>query len=181
MVHDAHVDVCVGQCLGGRLGTLAKTTVGHEALSTLDTMDMESVRKVIKLLIDQGLDSKKPERATHQECVIAFEASVELMSPVNEISRVFGVVTALLQQEDTQCRQLLDVVTGACKQVAKFAAVVNTAYESKMHPGHNKTSSVAKQPESVAEMLEAQVDEFVRVLHSEEDAEALDRFYDFGE
>ncbi len=180
MDHDLPVHTCVGQCLGGHLGTLAKTTIGHEALSTLDTMDMESVRKVIKLLIDQGLDSKKPDRATHQQCVIAFEASVELMSPVNEICRVFGVVTALLQQQETSGRQLLDVVADACKYVAKFAAVVGAAYESNMHAGHQRTSSVMKSPDAVSEILEAEVDEFVQVLHSEEDAEALDRFYDFG-
>lgn len=159
---------------------MARTTIGHEAMSTLNTMDMEDVRKVIKLLIDQGLDSKKPERATHQECVVAFEASVELMGPVNEISRVFGVVTGLLQQEEAHSRQLLDVVTDSCKLVAKFAAVVSAAYEIKMHAGNQRTSSVMKGAAALSNTLEGEVDEFVRVLHSEEDAEALDRFYDFG-
>ena len=169
------------QCLGGRLGTLAGTTEGHEALSTLETMDMEDVRKVIKLLIDQGLDSKKPERATHQECVIAFEASVELMSPVNEISRVFGVVTALLQQEEAQSRQLLESVTEACKYVARFASVVVAAHDIKAYAAIQRSASVAKSIISVAEVLEEEVEEFVRVMHSDEDAEALDRFFDFGE
>lgn len=149
-------------------------------MSTLETMDMEDVRKVIKLLIDQGLDSKKPERATHQECVIAFEACVELMSPVNEISRVFGVVTALLQQEEVQSRQLLDMVTDACKHVARFASVVVAAHEAKTLAVHQRTASVVKPAAAVAAGLEAEVDEFVRVLHSDEDAEALDRFFDFG-
>ena len=48
------------QCLGGKFGTFARTAEGHEALSILDNMYIEDVRKVIKLLIDQGLDTKKP-------------------------------------------------------------------------------------------------------------------------
>ena len=168
-------------CMGGELGTLASTPDGSEALATINTISMRDVRSVIKLLIDQGLDCKKPERATHQQCIIAFEASMELLSPVQETSRLFGEVTPLLKEEEVRNHQLLDAITAACRQVTRFAGVVVAAHESKTQAMEQGRSSVVKPATKRAEVLEAEVDRFVQLLHSEEPAEALDFFFDSGE
>jgi len=134
---------------------------------------MEDVRKVIKLLIDQGLDSKKPERATFQECVIAFEASVELMNPAFEIARVFNIVTGLLRQEYQSCQELLECAKSSCRNIAHFVDTVLPLHE-KNAGGEEKTANGEQQYLQVAD-----AEEFVRVLESGEDPESLDHFFDF--
>ena len=159
------------QCLGGKLGTFARTAEGHEALSILDNMDMEDVRKVIKLLIDQGLDTKKPERATHQECVVAHEASVDLMQPAQEIKRVFDIVTRLIGQEKECCQKLLEVSCDVCDVVAKFV--------DKILPAHVARDKSSNKDEMAQHLYANDVKEFMHVLHSGEDSESLDQFFDF--
>jgi ankyrin repeat protein len=66
------------QCFGGKLGSLQGTPEGSEALAKIDALSMEDVRKVIKLLISQGLDSKKPQRATHQQVSVSVSDSLSL-------------------------------------------------------------------------------------------------------
>ena len=169
------------QCMGGVLGTLASTTEGREALMTIDAIEMGDVRKVVKLLINQGLDSKKPERATHQECIIAFEASMELLGRVQETSRLFEGVTPLLLEEQANSRQLLDAITDACRQIAGFEGLVVAAHERKTQAVEQGRSPVVKLATERAEALEAEVDQFVQLLHSTEPAGLLDCFFDSGE
>ena len=59
--------------------------------------------------------------------------------------------------------------------------MVVAAHDIKAYAAIQRSASVAKSIISVAEVLEEEVEEFVRVMHSDEDAEALDRFFDFGE
>jgi len=159
------------QCLGGRLGTLVSTPQGREAMHALTSIEMEDVREVIKLLIDHGLDSKKPERATFQECVIAFEASVELMSPAFEIARVFNIVTGLLRQEQNNCQELLECVKKSLKSMANFVDTVL--------PLHEKTAGGKEKANGEQKYLHvSDAKEFVRVLESGEDPESLDHFFD---
>jgi hypothetical protein len=169
------------QCMGGVLGTLGSAADGQEALATIDAISMRDVRKVIKLLIDQGLDSKKPERATYQECIVAFEASLELLSPVQETSRLFGEVTLLLKDEEEGSRELLHSITNTTRHLAGFAGLVVAAHESKAQAVEKGTSPVVKPERERAEVLKAEVDRFVHVLHSGEPAGALDCFFDSGE
>ena len=79
------------QCWGGKLGTLADTPEGKEAMTALEAMDMEDVRKAIKKLIGQGLDTKKPQRASRQDYVIAMDASIHLMTAVADVRKVYQV------------------------------------------------------------------------------------------
>jgi len=136
-------------------------------------MDMEDVRKVIKLLIEQGLDSKKPERATFQECVIAFEASVELMIPAFEIAMRFNIVTGLLRQEYQSCQELMECTKFSCRNFAHFVDTVLPLHEENAG-GTEKAANGEQQNLQVA-----YAEEFVRVLESGEDPESLDHFFDF--
>ena len=162
------------QCLGGKLGTFNRTPEGHEALSTLNSMDMEDVRKVIKLLIDQGLDSKKPERATLQECRIAYEASVELVQPVHEIKRVFDIVTTRIGLEREGCRELLDVSCQACAAAASFVDKILPAFTATT--GANQS---AQKDKAALHLYANDVTGFMEVLNSGQDPESLDHFFDF--
>ena len=162
------------QCLGGKLGIFNGTPEGHEALSTLDSMDMEDVRKVIKLLIDQGLDSKKPERATYQECIIAYEASVELVQPVHEIKRMFDIVTARIVHEREGCRELLDVSCKTCAAAANFVDKMLPAFTAK-----TATTQSAQKDQAALHLFANDVTEFMEVLNSGQDPESLDHFFDF--
>ena len=75
--------------MGGKLGCFENTSQGQQTLDILNKIDMEDVRKVVKLLISQGLDSKKPQRATQQESILAFEATMALIPAVQEIASAF--------------------------------------------------------------------------------------------
>ena len=160
------------QCMGGQLGTIKKTTQGHEALSTLETIDMEDVRKVIKLLIDQGLDTQKPERATLQECVIAFEASVDLIQPTLDISRVFNAVTNLVKEESAVALALQQTCMDSAKQMARFLDKVNEAR------AEDEVKDMKAQHRQRSILQDA--NEFEVILQSGNDAEALDQFFEFG-
>ena len=155
------------QCLGGRLSTMENTPEGEAALSTLQTIDMEDVRKVIRKLIHQGLDSKKPERATEQECLIAHEASAQVLVHTVELSHVFEVVTCRLQDTSSECETLLDRGMMLCKRLADFLDKIKTA--------HREMCIHEDQVRSLNEVAF----EFDQVLHSGQEAEALDHFFDF--
>jgi hypothetical protein len=79
------------QCWGGKLGTFLHKPEGTAALSEINAVDILDVRKAIKGLIGQGLDTKKPQRASHHDCLVAMDASVELMTTVDDARRVFQV------------------------------------------------------------------------------------------
>ena len=79
------------QCWGGKLGTFSNKPEGTAALSEIDAVDIQDVRKAIKGLIGQGLDTKKPQRASHHDCLVAMDASVQLMTTVDDARRVFQV------------------------------------------------------------------------------------------
>ena len=153
------------QCVGGKLGTFNHTLEGDKALSTLDRMDIEDVRKTVKQLHDQGLDSKKPERATHQECVIAHEASVELMQPIQEMKRVFDILTELMKKEREVHQDMLDIACKACASVASFV--------DKILPANGATHSLSQR------LLADDVTEFIAILQSGADSESLDNLFDF--
>ena len=142
----------------------------QEAMSDLVKMDMEDVRQVVKSLIGQGLDSKKPERAPHHEVVIAYEACSELCVPVHDAKHVFKIVTNLLEQQMGDCNNLLKVSTQSCKTVAKFADRVEAAYASPHQP---------KEANQQQNLLQEKANEFERVAYSGEDPEMLDQFFDF--
>jgi len=140
----------------------------------LDAIDMEDVRKVIKLLINHGLDSEKPDRVTFQQCVITFEASAELMGPVHEIARVFKAVTGLLKQEQVDCKQLLASAKESCQNVAKFVDVVLPVHDKTWERRGNSRSTSDEQ-----KLHALDAGDFMRVLESAEDPESLDQFFDF--
>ena len=79
------------QCWGGKLGTLADTPEGKAALTELEAMDVYEVRKAIKQLIGQGLDTKKPQRASRHDCAVSMDASVQLMTAVADVRKVYQV------------------------------------------------------------------------------------------
>jgi len=152
-------------CLGGKLGIFNHTPEGDQALSTLHRMDMEDVRKTVKQLHHQGLDSKKPERATHQECVIAHEASAELMQPVQEMKRVFEILTDFIKTERGVHQDLLEIACKACTSAAGFV--------DKILPAKGATHTIAQR------LLTNDVTEFIEILQSGADSESLDNLFDF--
>ena len=125
---------------------------------------MESVRKVIKLLISQGLDSKKPERATHQQCLIAYEATAELVPTIQETAQVFKASTKRMLEETKACSDLCKSVSSALVPVSRLADTIE---------GLN-----VKKDEKVSSN-EVSTQEFKQVLEANEDSEALERFMDF--
>jgi len=79
------------QCWGGKLGMFLNKPEGTAALSEIDAVDIQDVRKAIKGLICHGLDTKKPQRASHHDCLVAMDASVQLMTTLDDTRRVFQV------------------------------------------------------------------------------------------
>ena len=152
------------QCFGGKLGALHNTPEGKEALKSIGELDMESVRKVIKLLISQGLDSKKPERATHQQCLIAYEATAELVPIIQETALVFKASTKRMLEETKACSDLCKSVSSALVPVARLADTIEGLNVKQDEEGSSNEVSTL---------------EFKQVLEANKDSEALERFMDF--
>ena len=155
--------------MGGKLGCFENTSQGQQTLDILNKIDMEDVRKVVKLLISQGLDSKKPQRATQQESILAFEATMALIPAVQEIASAFRTCTIQLKQEQIAYVQLLDLVTDSCITVAKFSDKVTARREQTSQHAKSRNSGGIENFSS----NEDAAHEFCRVLKAGGDAEAL--------
>lgn len=120
--------------------------------------------QVIKLLIKQGLDSKKPDRATHQQCLIAHEASAELVSAIQETAQVFRASAKRIADESGACSSLSKSISNAMIPVSILVDTIE---------GLN-----IKKEEQV-KTHETSTREFIKVLEANEDPQALERFMDF--
>jgi hypothetical protein len=61
---------------GGELGNFKNTKEGQAFLNELDQISIQSIRGVIRKLIDQGLDKEHPERMTNQQLLVVMSATV---------------------------------------------------------------------------------------------------------
>ena len=61
---------------GGELGNFKNTKEGQAFLNELDQISIQSIRVVIRKLIDQGLDKEHPERMTNQQLLVVMSATV---------------------------------------------------------------------------------------------------------
>ena len=154
------------------MGSTSSSELYREAKKNIDQTSMEDVRKVIKLLIDQGLDTKKPNRATQQQCVIALEATFLLMPAAKEIEQCFSVSTKLMRQMHERCKQFIDLACSSCVNIARFVdTVINVTEDAKAE----ETNKGVIEYHS----MEDDAREFHSVIQAGEDAEALDRFFHF--
>jgi hypothetical protein len=61
---------------GGELGNFKNTKEGQAFLNELDQISIQSIRGVIRKLIDQGLDKEHRERMTNQQLLVVMSATV---------------------------------------------------------------------------------------------------------
>lgn len=154
------------------MGSTSSSELYREAKKNIDQTSMEDVRKVIKLLIDQGLDTKKPNRATQQQCVIALEATFLLMPAAKEIEQCFSVSTKLMRQMHERCKQFIDLACSSCENIARFVdTVINVTEDAKAEETNKEVVEYHS--------MEDDAREFHSVIQAGGDAESLDRFFHF--
>ena len=61
---------------GGELGNFKDTKEGKDFLADLELISIQSIREVIRKLIDQGLDKECPERMNEQQLLVVMSATV---------------------------------------------------------------------------------------------------------